>query len=574
MVHPTATSAQQRSGQSLHPALHKLLSKRLGSDEHLTEFLSWDLKQLPNLQQMRDLEKAAIRILQAIENEECIGVFGDYDVDGTTSCALLYHFFKMIDVEIRPFQPGRFDEGYGVHPSSIDMAQEAGVDLLMTVDCGITGHAAATYAKERGIDLIITDHHTAQDELPDAFAVIDPCRQDENPDSQLRTLAGVGVAFALALKIKTLMEAQGKKCPSLYPLLQFVAIGTICDLAKLTPMNLKMVRHGLKSIKENAYPGIAAFFTPEERRRRIIPSEKLSFNIGPLINSKGRLDHPKLALELLTANDRDNTFEMYSQLEICNKDRKQIQRDVFEQAKELVLEKIGDEPPLINVVYHPDWHEGVIGIVASKLVETFKVPAIVMARAKEEGVIKGSARSAGELHLFNLLKDNDDLFLKFGGHKAAAGLSLNEEKLPELIQRLNDQLREVPEIERTRASYYDLELRPEEVNAQLARQLEYLEPFGMGNERPIFKMRGIKLDSYTLMKDVHVRWNFSSLENPKIKLRGVSFNFVGKWGAMHPEELFTRDGGEVSVQFTLGINHFNGNEYVQLMVEEITPGVF
>lgn len=568
-THNTVTT----QSNSLHPVLVRLFEKRGWTKEQVQDFLSWDLKQLPDLTQMMGMKEACERILEAIHSGEVIGIYGDYDVDGTTSCALFYHFFKMIDLEVRLIQPSRFVEGYGLHASSIDKALSDGINLLITVDCGITNNEAAEYAKERGLDLIITDHHKdARDEMPPALAIVNPNRRDEPENSPLKPLAGVGVAFAVCWEVKKLLEQDGLEIPSLYPLLQFVAIGTICDLAKLTPVNLKLVRHGLKQIPKTQYAGIKAFFSVEERKLDMIPSEKLSFNVGPLINSKGRLDHPEKALNLLISDDSTSAYEFYSHLEISNKERKIIQAEVFELAKNQFIKTFDGADPTIAIVYDEDWHEGVIGIVASKLVETYKVPAIVFTNAEQEGIIKASARAAGDLNIFDCLKQCEDLFVKFGGHKAAAGLSMPKENLQEFKERMQKILREIPLITRTSQFTYDLEIQPHEITPKLLKDLENCEPFGMGNEKPVFRMRGIRLASYDILKDVHVRWTFQSDEGNTPPLRGISFNYIGAFEKEHPQALFKKQsqGEELIAYFTLGINRFNGNEYIQLMVNKIT----
>jgi single-stranded-DNA-specific exonuclease len=567
----------QQSQTSLPPVIQKLFEKRNYSQEDIKNFFSWDLKELPEITKMNGMEEGSLRIIEALLGSEHIAIYGDYDVDGTTSCALFYHFFKMLpefESQITLIQPSRFVEGYGLHLSSIDNAKEKGVDLLITVDCGITNNAAADYAKEQGIDIIITDHHKdASDTMVDAVAVINPNRRDEPEHSPLRPLAGVGVAFAVCWEIKKKLEEQDITCPSLYPLLQFVAIGTICDLAKLTPMNLKLVRHGLKQLPTSLYPGVKVFLSPEERKVAQTPSEKLSFNIGPMINSKGRLDHPEMALNLLISDDSDKAFECYSHLEISNKERKVIQFDVYESAKEQYQKSIHGEEPVVAIVYDESWHEGVIGIVASKLVEAYKVPAIVFTNSEEEGVIKASARSAGELNMFDCLKECSDLFNKFGGHKAAAGLSMPVENYAAFKTKMTNMLQEIPVIERTVQHSFDLDINFEEVDARLVKELERLEPFGMGNQKPIFRMKNFKLGSFDILKALHVRWN---LEKDGKYLKGISFNMIGKYGHLHPEDLFTasKEGKNLSAYFTLGINRFNGNEYIQLMVERISIDEF
>lgn len=567
-MEPTLSSAPTE----LNPVLVRLFKKRGFSPLQVQDMLSWNLKDIPDLTKMLDLEKASERLIRAVSEGERIGVYGDYDVDGTTSCALLWHFFKMLGIEVDVFQPSRFIEGYGIHPSSIDNALEKEVKVLITVDCGISNTATADYAKDK-LDLIITDHHRdAAPHIPHAYAVINPCRRDEPEDSPLRALAGVGVAFALALQIKNDLARKGTEIPTLYPLLQFVAIGTISDLARMTPLNLRLTRHGLKQIPNTQYPGIRAFFSPEELNTTMISSEKISFHVGPHINSKGRLDHPERALKLLIAADATEAREHYSHLEVANRDRRMIQKEVFDEAKADVIKTLNGNELLINIMYQPHWHEGVIGIVASKLVETFEVPAVVFTNAEEEGVIKASARSAGDLNIFELLEQCKDLFIKFGGHKAAAGLSMKKENFLKFKERMHELLVAIPPTLRTKTTTFDVELGLEEINPQLVKDLERLEPFGPGHEKPVFRMKNGLIQSYRIMKDAHVRWTFSSGKT-KAMLQGISFNYIGKWNEPTPEELFqlqTKSG--LSVQFTLGVNRFQGNETIQLMVNRLYAG--
>lgn len=557
---------------SLNPVIYRLFSKRGIAPQAVPDFLSWNLNEIPDLTNMIDMDKAANRLIEAMDRGEKIGIYGDYDVDGTTSCALLWHFFNMLNVEVNLYQPSRFVEGYGVHPSSIDEAVLDGVKVLVTVDCGITNTQTADYAQGK-LDLIITDHHRdAAPEIPRAFAVVNPCRRDEPADSTLKSLAGVGVAFALGLKIKNTLAKMGREMPSIYPLLQFVAIGTISDLARMTPLNLRLTRHGLKQIPKSQYPGIRAFFAPEELNVEMMSSEKISFHVGPHINSKGRLDHPERALkQLISSTDRE-ARENFMHLELANRDRKIIQKEVFDEAKEIVIKNIARGEHLISIVHRPHWHEGVIGIVASKLVETFGVPAVVFSDSEHPGVIKASARSAGDLNMFELLQNCSDLFIKFGGHKAAAGLSMPYENLGAFIARMNEQLKAIPEPLRTKEDTFDIDVDIEEISPALVKDLEKLEPFGPGNERPIFRMKDAKIQSYRIMKDLHVRWMFSS-QKTKFNLQGVSFNYIGKWNELGPEELFQQQNQNgLIVKFTLGVNRFNGNESIQLMVDKLSAG--
>ena len=555
-----------------NPVVERIFKNRNIDNQGVRELLSWNLQDLPDMSSLSDLDKAAGRVMAAMEEGEKIGIYGDYDVDGTTACAFFHYFFKMLNVDVEMMQPNRLKEGYGLHRSSIDDALKKGIAVLITVDCGITNGDAAFYAKEKGIDLIITDHHKdVERNMPNAFAVVNPSRRDGPLDSPLRDLAGVGVAFALAWRIRHKLSEEKKQCPSLYSLLPFVAIGTVCDMVKLSPMNLKLVRHGLKELGKRNFPGLSAFLNEEDKKRETISGEKLSFFIGPLINAKGRLDHPERALRLLTCPDSTEAYGHYSHLEICNNQRKAIQAQVFKEAKEQVLDN-WEEETVACLPFAPHWHEGVIGIVAAKLVEEFSIPAVVFTEAKEQkGILKASARTASNMDLFCELEKCSGLFTKFGGHKAAAGLSMPRENLPEFRRRFKEGLRVLPSSLRTQAIKWDCEISHFEITPNLLRRLEDFEPFGSGNPRPVFLMRKMKLKSYDILKDVHVRWSFANPQYPEQTLRGISFNYLNQWRRKSPQDIYAlcQAGRSVDAVFTLEINRFRGNEYIQLQIKHM-----
>jgi len=566
---------KSQSKEKLHPIVIDILKKR--NIEDLDDFFSWDLKTLPNLEGLLDLELAAIRIIKAIEKGEEIGVYGDYDVDGTTSCALLFHFFKSINKEIHLFQPSRFVEGYGIHPSSIDDALEKNITLLISVDCGISNLETAEYTQDKDIDLIITDHHKdAKEYIPKAYAVINPNRRDENQD-QLKTLAGVGVAFCLALKIKNLLESKGKVVPSIYPLLEFVSIGTICDLANLNSVNRKLVRHGLKQLPKTKHPGLRLFLSQDDTQKQVLESEKCSFHIGPHINSRGRLEHPRDALNLLTNNNPYECDTYFKNIVYSNTQRKKIQNTVFNEAFSQVKKSWNEPTPVINIVYGPDWHEGVIGIVASKLVETFKVPCIVFTDSADKGIIKASARTAGELDLFKTLDSCSDLFLKFGGHKAAAGLSMKKENLPLLKEKVTELISKIPAILRTKTHCFDIEVGMHQLDIELSRSISKMEPFGLGNPYPILRIKDAYISDYKVLKDKHLKWTFQAREtrsNYNKSLYGLSFFYLEQWNKTSPEELMAKQKSqELIIDAKLSVNHFNGRRSLQLLVENLELGI-
>ena len=557
----------------INPTTRKILYKRGLKDQDIYEFLSWDLKRLPSLTQMHDMDKAARRIIKSLNQGESIGIYGDYDVDGTTSCALFHHFFRMLETRVELIQPSRFVEGYGLHPENVEKASKRGIKLLITVDCGITSGEACERALEEGMDIIITDHHKDVCEtMPRAYAVVNPNRRDEPEDSPLRVLAGVGVAFAVCLRVRECLREEGREVASLYPLLQFVAIGTICDLVKLSPLNLRLVRHGLRQIPKTQFLGIRSFLKPQERKREMVSGEKLSFDIGPILNSKGRLDHPERALKLLIADDNHEAYDHYSHLRLCNQERKSLQSMVFKEAREQITRNMLRGGHIISIAYRRTWHEGIIGIVASKLVETFRVPALVLTNSSKEGILKGSARSVGEYDIFHALKKCEDLFIKFGGHRAAAGFSMPHENFPLFKERMESILKESPAIERTLQDDYDIEIDAGDITLNFIRSLELLEPFGNANPKPIFKVHNMKLHSYDVLKDAHVRWTFKadSSGGGVVYYKGISFNYLTKWGLTHPEKiLLNRDRLDMSVYTSLGLNFFRGKYFVQLNVERI-----
>jgi len=559
---------------TIHPVVKKVLATRgISEAKDLEKFFSWDLKSIPDLTQLIDLETGAQRVYLAIKNNEKIGIYGDYDVDGTTSCALFYHFFQMIGSKVELFQPSRFVEGYGVHPSSIDNALEKEVRLLITVDCGISNIETADYAKEKGLDLIITDHHKdAREKMPDALAVINPNRRDEVCHEDLKSLAGVGVAFAFCLKLREIMLADQQECPSLYPLLQFFSLGTICDLARLTDTNKTLTRHGLKIMKDTPVEGIKLFLTQEDYAKPFLESEKCSFYIGPHINSRGRLEHPEFALNMITTSDPVQARSFYDEVVKSNTQRKIIQKKVYDEAFEQTKKNFDIDESTISIAFNPSWHEGVIGIVASRLVETFRVPAIVFTEP-EEGILKASARTAGELNLFELLDSCRDLFIKFGGHKAAAGLSMKKENLPQLRKRLQDALKEIPAILRTKQDSFDIEVNFQDLDLELVRNLQRMEPFGQGNPYPVFRIKDAYLAEYNILKDSHLKWVFkprNQVGHLKKTLNGISFNYLNSWNTTSPEELLKKQRDQaLIIDAKLQINYFRNKRYLQLLVEKI-----
>jgi single-stranded-DNA-specific exonuclease len=579
---PKSSSAiVHTSNNELNPYILEWLGKLGFSVSDFSALTSWDLKSLPDFKRLKDMDKAVDRIISAVQNKESIAVFGDYDVDGTTSCALLFRFFKKLGVTIKIYQPSRFIEGYGLHPVSVDQAHTDGIKLLITVDCGTTSILAAERAKACGIDLIITDHHKdAAPHWPDCFALINPNRRDE-PTNPMQALAGVGVGFALSVCIREKLLQNHQQVESLYDLLPYVAIGTISDLASLNSMNLILCRHGFKALLQSKDLGLRKFLEKKELSLEYIDSEVISFFIGPMINSKGRLDHPEIALEILTQDSQEKINLHFEILTQTNNHRKKIQNEVFDEAKKDILEQMHHHEKISSlIVYRPHWHEGVIGIVASKLVEEFKRPALVFTNADHEGHLKASVRTALSIDIFEQLKVHEHFFTKFGGHKAAAGLTLHKDRFQDFkksfLSHMDKMINQISFLESLESLNYPLvEIDFSEINGQLIKDIYQLAPFGMNHPMPKWKIRGAKLQQYDILKDHHVKWSFVAKNSqgnsaPKFQksLNGISFNYLKKHSLNEIQDIINSTNN-FSIHAWIKINSFKGNHYIQLVVDQL-----
>jgi single-stranded-DNA-specific exonuclease len=559
----------------LNPYILQWLEKLGLSTLDYSQITSWDLKLLPPFHQLKDIKKAADRIIDAIRSGEKIGIFGDYDVDGTTSCALLYRFFQKLNYDVKLYQPSRFIEGYGLHPSSIEQAHQDKVTLLITVDCGTSSYAAADRAKELNLDLIVTDHHKdAAPEPLECFALVNPNRRDES-SGPMQALAGVGVAFALCICIREKLILENQSVDSLYDLLPYVVVGTISDLAPLNSMNLILCRHGLKAMLQTTDLGLKRFMEKKEINLEYPDCEFISFFIGPMINSKGRLDHPEVALKLLTANQPEEINKNFEILNQTNLQRKKIQQEVFEQAKADVLQELTSNQNLpAIVIYRSNWHEGVIGIVASKLVEEFKRPAIVFTNSDKKGFIKASARTALGIDLFSSLKTHERFFVKFGGHKAAAGLTLEIDQLANFkssflayIQKSLMLINEDEHLEQF------IPIDFQDIDGNLLKDIYKLAPFGQGHPMPKWRISGCQMSRYEILKELHIKWLITSSNknissNFKKSLTGISFNFFNKNSYDFLNQI-SNAGQDLTLDAWIKVNQFRGTSQLQLHVDRV-----
>ncbi|MBL0387470.1 single-stranded-DNA-specific exonuclease RecJ [Tumebacillus sp. ITR2] len=466
------------------PILARLLWRRgLRTAEDAQRFLYPGREGISDPFLMRDMDKAVARIRSAIDRRERIMIYGDYDADGATSTALLYLALQAIDADVEYYIPDRFSEGYGLNGPALQQAKERGFDLVITVDNGISAVEEARLAASIGLDLIVTDHHTPPDVLPDAYAILNPkqpgCLYPE------KMLAGVGVAWKL-------VQALYERVPDEF--LDLAAIGTVADLAPLQGENRLITMFGLDAMNVVPRPGVRALIEVAGLTGKKVTAGHIGFSFGPRINAAGRLDSATYAVELLTTTDSDKARELAEFLDARNRERQEIGESIFEQAVALVDANPQWLEGRVLVVPSAGWNEGVIGIVASRLVERYYRPTLMIA-LNGEGGGKSSARSIHGFDLYTALSKCADLLGHYGGHKMAAGFSIAEEQIDELRSRMNDIAQEMLTEEDMQPKIdVDMVLDLNSVNLDLVEQMERLAPYGFGNPSPRFSFQGLDLE--------------------------------------------------------------------------------
>ena len=472
---------------SISDVLAKLLILRNITDfDKAKTFFRPSLDFLYNPFLMDGMEVATYRVIQALTENQLICIYGDYDVDGTCSTALLYLFLKELGANVEFYIPKRLTEGYGISKSAIDYVKERGTALLISVDCGITAIEEADYVKELGIDLIICDHHQPKEKIPNALAVLDPLKP--NCNYPFKYLSGAGVAFKLAQGVA---ERIGKRdLPFKY--LDLVSLAAAADIVSLVDENRVLVKEGINLINTNPRPGIEALMESSNNKHGSLTSGQIVFTIAPRINAVGRLGDAERAVQLLITNEKDKAFELAKVLESENYQRRKIDEDTFDDALE-ILENSSDENDGAAIILHQEnWHPGVIGIVASRLVERYYRPTIMLTTV--DGVAKGSARSISNFNIYEALKKCDDLLIHFGGHKAAAGLAVELENIDEFKLKFNQIVKEsISEEDLSPEIHIDSKLKFSEITPKFLRIMEQFAPFGPGNMRPVFLSEGVEV---------------------------------------------------------------------------------
>lgn len=508
---------------------------------------------------MLDMEKAAERVIAALNAKEKIVIYGDYDVDGITSTAMVYEFLKSLGADVIYYIPDRRDEGYGINIMAVNKLIKQGMKLLITVDCGITAIGETEFAKLQGMEVIITDHHTCKERIPTAaVAVVNPKREDDA--YEFDSLAGVGVAFKLVLAVAMKMGLNTGEYFDKY--VDLAAIGTIADVVPLVGENRVIVEKGLQMLENPVRPGIKALLEVAGVADKKINAGTVAFAIAPRLNAAGRLGTAVTAVELLLMQEYNKAQEIAAELDRENKDRQNTEQEINREALEMIAQDPTFAKKKVIVLAKEGWHNGVIGIVASRITEMYYKPCILISLADGKG--KGSGRSIAEFNLFEALTDSDELLTTFGGHSVAAGLGIAESDIEAFTAKINKYADEhlsnddmIPTVK------LDSLLGGQNLNIATAKMVSMLEPYGMGNEKPVFAVKdAVVLNASTVGADnKHLRM--------RIEKDGVQVNCIG-FGFGEFEKI-VESGSRVHVAFRLDINTYQGNESVQLVLCDIKP---
>ena len=535
----------------LPPLLAGLLAARGMTDRsEVRRLLSPEAEPIPDPMLLRDMDRAAARVRQALEKEELIAVYGDYDVDGITSTCLLTQFLAARGGQVVPYIPSRLGEGYGLNPEAVHALSEQGVGLIITVDCGITAVEETALAAELGMDVVITDHHACKEELPPAAAVVDPHRPD--CPYPFKGLAGVGVALMLAMAV----AAPGERSAVFDEYCDLAAVGTVADVMPMTGANRAIVSLGLKRLDPPRRLGLAALLRCAGLADKPATSVSVGYTLAPRINASGRMGRAEVAVELFLTRDPARAEELAVLLCELNRERQGIESEIFRQC----VQCLTDRPQQDAIVLAGDqWHQGVVGIVASRLAEKYACPCFMI--CLDGGMGKGSCRSWGNINLFELLSSCDGLLENFGGHTLAAGFTVKEENIPALARALR---RLVAERRRERdlpsVLEVDMAVSPRHLTVEAVEALDLLEPCGTGNPRPVFLLRGAQV--HTMAQVGRGRHLKLRLESRGIPLDAIYFSSQGA-------ELGLTPGCRVDVAFYPQINDFRGVRSVQLQVVDL-----
>ena len=558
-VAQTDCAAVERLTDAGYPYLVSsvLASRGVSCPEQATEFLTQETTLVHSPFLMKDMDKAVARIDRALSDGERIAIFGDYDVDGITATCIMVDYLKGRGADVVHYIPRRIEDGYGLSCEAIEGLRRGGATLLVTVDCGITGVEEVAYARSIGMDVVVTDHHECKETLPVAAAVVDPRRTDcEYP---FKHLAGCGVALKLVLALggPDREEALFSRYCTL------AAIGTVADVMQMTGENRTIVSRGLASLDRSDFIGLHALLKEAGLAGREISSVQIGFVLAPRINAAGRMGAADMAADLLLCQDAAQAEELAKSLCALNRERQSVEQTIYSQA-EAMIEELPEDQRRALVLASETWHQGVVGIVASRLSEKYSRPSFMI--HLNGGVGKGSCRSWGGFNLFAALESCSDLLLGFGGHELAAGFTIDEANIPAFRARMNQYAAEywvgkAPES----ALEVDVELRqPGRVTLQEVEALAALEPYGSGNARPLFCLMGA-----TLLRTQNVGQN----RHLKLRLGKGNAQFDGIFFSTTSAACGCAEGDRVDAAFYLQVNEFRGSRTVQLQMVDIRPSL-
>ena len=540
-------------------AARMLVVRNIQSAEEARAFIRPSLDKLHDPFLMKDMDKAVERLHQALTQNENILIYGDYDVDGTTAVAVMYRFLSPLTSRLDYYIPDRHNEGYGVSQQGIDYAAERGCTLIITLDCGIKAVEKLAYAKSKGIDVIVCDHHTPGDELPTAVAVLNMKRED--CPYPYKDLSGCGVGFKLA---QAYTQQYGLPFDNLLPLLQLLAMSIASDIVPITGENRILAHYGIKQINQAPFAGISAVIDVAGIEAKKLTINELVYKLGPRINACGRMKSGRAAVELLLTDDATFARQQAEEVNQQNEERRDCDTETTREALAMLEEDSTFAQRRSTVVYAPHWHKGVVGIVASRLIETYYRPTIVLT-AGEDGIISGSARSVGGFDVYAAIDSCLDLLTNFGGHKYAAGLSMHIDNLPAFRERFEHYVAtHIREDQLQPTLLVEAELELADITPAFYNVIRYLEPFGPGNPRPLFATRNLinHRDTRVVGKTgEHLRLDVT---DRAYAITGIAFGRAEM--AQH-----IQNGNPVDICYELDENTFNNRTTIQMMVQDIKP---
>lgn len=543
----------------ISPILSRLLVNRsIISPPDAEKFLAATLSDLSHPFLMKDNKKACQRIIEAVYHKEKICIYGDYDADGVTGTAILKDFLTSLGAPVIFYVPDRLSEGYGLHIPALDQVRAQGVSLIITVDCGVSNVEEVLFARERGIDVIITDHHHVPERLPDAYAILNPKQADCS--FPFKHLAGVGVAFYLVIALRRMLREEGYwsngQPPNLRDYLDLVALGTLADVVPLRGENRIFVRYGLEVMRRRCRPGIAALKRVSRVENGMITPDVVSYRFAPRINAAGRLGKADRAVLLLTTTDAAEAHHLARELDNANAERQGLENIIFRQACQRIEES---ETPLhrnIIILESSEWHPGVLGIGAARLVERYYRPTILIALDGDTG--HGSARSIEAFHLYEGLRECQDLLEKFGGHEFAAGLTITRDKIDSFRARLNmlvtQALRPDDFIPRI---YIDAHVDLAQVNETLIEEIQCLAPFGTQNPAPLFLSDIFSATAPHIVGNRHLKMFISG---NRTNLEAIGFGMA---------DLMPLPDSLIRAVFSPEINVWQGTRKIQLTMKDL-----